>query len=76
LRHQGLYEYAEHPISRKMVTKGINYEAIVVDSRVISESLKYQLESIINSSPFHTPAEPLCGFSKKSVEIVRREGCL
>lgn len=52
--------------------------AIVADSMGISESLKSRLESIINSSPIMlfmkgTPEEPRCGFSKKSVEILKEE---
>lgn len=52
--------------------------AIVADSMGISESLKSRLESIINSSPIMlfmkgTPEEPRCGFSRKSVEILKEE---
>lgn len=52
--------------------------AIVADSMGISESLKSRLESIINSSPIMlfmkgTPEEPRCGFSKKTVEILKEE---
>lgn len=52
--------------------------AIVADSVGISESLKSRLESILNSSPIMlfmkgTPEEPRCGFSRKSVEILKEE---
>jgi len=57
---------------------GSDNGAIAADSTSISESLKSRLESIINSSPIllfmkGTPEEPRCGFSKKSVEILREE---
>lgn len=56
---------------------GLN--TIATDSMGISESLKSHLESIINSSAIMlfmkgTPEEPRCGFSRKTVEILREDG--
>jgi len=58
---------------------GSDNGAVAADSMGISESLKSRLESIINSSSIllfmkGTPEEPRCGFSRKSVEILREEG--
>eukprot|EP01018_Ginkgo_biloba_P033558 Gb_37365 [translate_table: standard] len=51
----------------------------IAGSTGISEALRSQLQSIINSNPVMlfmkgTPEEPQCGFSRKSVEILREEG--
>ncbi|XP_068640886.1 monothiol glutaredoxin-S17-like [Aristolochia californica] len=45
----------------------------------LTESLKHQLQELINSHPVFlfmkgSPAEPKCGFSRKVVEILKEEG--